>query len=205
MNHVKIKICGLRREEDIEAVNQVLPEYIGFVFAESKRQIDMTLASKLKDRLDNRIQTVGVFVNHSVEFIQELYQNQIIDLIQLHGDEDAEFIRHLRTVCSGRIIKAVNVGGEMPILPETADYLLFDKASGQRGGTGEVFDWNILSDFQKSPFFLAGGLTPENAREAVQSLRPYAMDVSSGVETNGFKDPEKIYKFVQNVRGTMIC
>ena len=202
MSAVKIKICGLRRIEDIENVNNVLPDYIGFVFAESKRQINAETAAELKQKLDKRITAVGVFVNQSIDFIAKLYQNKIIEIAQLHGDEDDEYIDNLRQVCDCKIIKSVSVSNVLPVLPKTADYLLFDKASTQRGGTGETFDWSALTNYNGIPYFLAGGLTAENVSDALKLISPFAVDVSSGVETNDFKDPDKINKFVQIMRRT---
>jgi Phosphoribosylanthranilate isomerase len=200
LSDVKIKICGLRRAEDIEAVNAAMPDFIGFVFAKSPRQIDSKTAAELKRKLDSCISAVGVFVNQPIDFIAELYRDGIIEIAQLHGDEDDEYINRLRQVCDCKIIKSVSVGDELPVLPKTADYLLFDKASTQRGGTGEAFDWSALKNYQGISYFLAGGLTPENVSDALNRLSPSGVDVSSGVETNSFKDSDKINKFVQTVR-----
>ena len=196
----KVKICGLRRVEDIDAVNHALPDYIGFVFAPSKRRIDIETAAMLKERLDNRIKVAGVFVNEEIGIISKMVQDGIIDLIQLHGDEDDSYIKRLKAMCACPVIKSVGVGGALPVLPKAADYLLFDTLSAQRGGTGEKFDWHILANHRGAPYFLAGGLTCENVSEALSRLNPFCVDVSSGVEIDGFKDPEKIDKFVQIVR-----
>ena len=198
----KIKICGLRRIEDIDAVNHALPDYIGFVFASSKRRVGIKTAAMLKEKLDPRIKAVGVFVNETISVISEIVQNGIIDLIQLHGDEDDDYIKRLKEVCSCPVIKSVSIGAALPVLPKEADYLLFDRASDQRGGTGETFDWRILANYRGIPCFLAGGLASENVSEALDQLLPLCVDVSSGVETGGFKDPEKINEFVQLVRRT---
>ena len=200
MSAAKIKICGLSRLEDIEAVNRVMPEYAGFVFAQSRRQIDPINARRLKEKLDSRITAVGVFVNAPIDFIANLYEQEIIGLAQLHGDEDDTYIKNLRLACSCKIIKAVGVGSELPVLPKTADYLLFDKASKQRGGTGESLNWSLLAGYQGTPYFLAGGLSPNNVGDALKGLMPYGVDVSSGVETDGFKDPRKIDLFIQRAR-----
>lgn len=198
----RVKICGLSRKEDIDAVNRVLPDYIGFVFAESRRRVDADTAAKLKARLDDRIKVVGVFVNQGVEYIAELHRKGIIDLAQLHGDEDDVYIRRLREECGCEIIKAVGVGKALPVsLPENPDYLLFDAASVVRGGSGKTFDWNILQGYKGLPYFLAGGLTLANVGEAVNLLEPFGVDVSSGVETDGLKDREKIDRFVRLVKG----
>ena len=196
----RVKICGLRRIEDIEAVNHELPDYIGFVFAQSRRRVDIKTAAMLKENLDPRIKAVGVFVNEDVSAISEIVQNGIINLIQLHGDEGDEYIKRLKKVCACPVIKAVGVGGTPPILSKAADYLLFDTISAQRGGAGKAFDWNILNEYHKMPYFLAGGLSIDNVAEALNQLLPFCVDVSSGMETDGFKDPEKINEFVQLVR-----
>ena len=198
----KIKICGLRRIEDIEAVNHALPDYIGFVFAQSRRRVDIKTAAMLKEKLDIGIKAVGVFVNEDISAISEIVQSGIIDLIQLHGDEDDLYIERLKEICDCPVIKAVGVGGTLPLLPKAADYLLFDTISTQRGGVGKAFDWNILNEYHNMPYFLAGGLSTENVSEALSQLLPFCVDVSSGVETDGFKDPEKINEFVQLVRRT---
>lgn len=196
----KVKICGLSRVEDIDAVNSALPDYIGFVFAESRRQVNEKTAAILKARLDLRIKSVGVFVNQDIGTIAGLYREGIIDLVQLHGDEDGEYIRRLRQSCDCRIIKAVSVAGCLPGIPEGADYLLFDTASAGRGGTGNTFDWSLLKKHKGVPYFLAGGLDASNISEAIHLLRPYCVDVSSGVETDGVKDIEKIDTLVRMIR-----
>ena len=196
----RVKICGLSRKEDIEAVNCILPDYIGFVFAESRRRIDIKIAVMLKEKLDPRIKAVGIFVNENISVVSEIYQNSIVDLIQLHGDEDDSYIRRLKAVCDCCVIKAVGVGDTLPSLSITPDYLLFDTISEQRGGTGRAFNWSVLKEYRNMPYFLAGGLSIENVADVVHLLSPFCLDVSSGVETDGFKDPEKMNKFVQTVR-----
>ena len=198
----RVKICGLRRVEDIDAINRALPDYIGFVFAQSRRRIDIETAAMLKEKLDIGIKAVGVFVNEDISAISEIVQSGIIDLIQFHGDEDDLYIERLKEICDSPVIKAVGVGGTLPLLPKAADYLLFDTISTQRGGVGKVFDWNILNEYHNMPYFLAGGLSTGNVSEALSQLLPFCVDVSSGVETDGFKDPEKINEFVQLVRRT---
>ncbi|MCL1963934.1 MAG: phosphoribosylanthranilate isomerase [Firmicutes bacterium] len=198
----KVKICGLRRPEDVDAVNRSMPDFAGFVFAaRSRRRVDEATAAMLKERLDGRIKAVGVFVNQELEMIAGLCQKGVIDWVQLHGDEDAGYIGRLRERCGGRIVKAIGIGGTLPPLPEGADYLLFDTASSQRGGIGKAFDWRVLKAYAGPPYFLAGGLSPANVGDALRSLAPFCVDVSSGVETDGFKDAEKIDAFVRLVRG----
>jgi len=196
----KVKICGLMRREDIAAVNLALPDYIGFVFAPSRRRIDIKTASMLKELLDPKIKAVGVFVNEDIRTILEIAQSGIIDLIQLHGDEDEGYISRIRENCDCPVIKSVGVCDALPPLPRLPDYLLFDTASAQRGGTGRTFDWQALKEYRGIPYFLAGGLSSENAADVIRLLSPLCVDVSSGVETDGFKDPEKINEFVQLVR-----
>ncbi|MCL2004005.1 MAG: phosphoribosylanthranilate isomerase [Oscillospiraceae bacterium] len=197
----KVKICGLTRPEDIDAVNRVLPDYVGFVFAPSRRRIDEKMAAALKARLNSRIQAVGVFVNGDADIVEHLYRGGVIDLAQLHGDEDEAYIARLKDRCGCPVIKAGGVGKTLPPLPENADYWLFDTLSVRRGGTGRAFDWGLLKGFNGPPYFLAGGLTAQNAAEAVRTLSPYCADVSSGAETDGVKDAEKIEAFVRLVRG----
>jgi len=196
----KVKICGLSREEDIEAINRALPDYIGFVFAPSRRRVDMKTAAMLKNKLAPRIETVGVFVNEDIRAIAEVYQNGIIDLVQLHGDEDDSYIRRLKDTCGCRVIKAVGVSDALPLLPVEPDHLLFDTLSEQRGGSGRPFDWNVLKEYRGLPFFLSGGLSIVNVAASIHMLAPFCVDVSSGVETNGIKDAGKICKFVDLVR-----
>jgi len=202
----KIKICGITREEDIEAVNAALPDYIGFVFAKSKRQIGPEKAKVLKSCLDPCIKAVGVFVNEDIENVVRLCECHIIDLIQLHGDEDGDYAGMLKSFVPNEIIKAFRVKDPEDIkkaLEFPCDYLLFDAYhESEYGGTGRVFDWCVISGVSnlKRPFFLAGGINNGNVSQAIRMLRPYCIDVSSGVETGGFKDPQKITDIVAKVR-----
>jgi len=206
----KIKICGLTRAVDVTAVNAVLPDYAGFVFAEgSRRKISVETAVALREKLDPRVISVGVFVNQEPEFIAELLRKKIIGMVQLHGDECAKYITKLREMCGCEIIKAVGVGEEPPAVnvsgevakqSKIADFLLFDTLSPARGGTGKPFDHRLLQNYTGLPYFLAGGLTPENVADAVHLLSPFCVDVSSGVETDGAKDAKKILEFTQAVR-----
>ncbi len=221
----KIKICGLKRIEDIEAANELCPEYIGFVFADfSHRCVDKETAAKLKARLYPRIQAVGVFVDEDVSFVAELLNEKIIDIAQLHGTEDNGYIEELRRLTTGaatirahspeadrrgadklesdkpRIIKAFNmrkIKDISEIEASSADLVLVDSGTG----SGETFDWSSLAEIRR-PYLLAGGLGPDNVRSAVESLHPYGVDVSSGVETDKVKDTEKMKNFVSIVRET---
>ena len=196
----KVKICGLSRPEDIDIVNRALPDFIGLVFASSHRRVDMKTAALLKKKLDPRIKAVGVFVNEDMDKIISLYEEEVIDIVQLHGDEDSGYIKQLKASCGCTVIKSVSVGDILPAIPVFPDYLLFDTLSDQRGGTGRQFDWNLLKEYVGPQYFLAGGLTVDNVSDAVNTLSPYCVDVSGGVETGGIKDEKKIIDFVKLVR-----
>lgn len=195
----KIKLCGLSRPCDIEMVNALNPEYIGFVFTpKSKRYVSPEKASELKKLLSPGIKAVGVFVNAPQNEILELVHSGIIDIIQLHGTEDAAYIRQLRELTNALIIQAFRMKTEADIFlakQSSADYILLDSGAG----TGMTFNWQLIQDV-KRPYFLAGGLNPDNVRNAIQKLTPFAVDVSSGIETEGFKDKEKMTAFVTAVR-----
>ncbi len=185
---MKIKICGLTRECDIDFVNEAMPDYVGFVFAESKRRVTPEQALKLSKHLDKKITAVGVFVDSDPELINSLIESKVIHMAQLHGNESDEFISQI----SAPVIKAVRLGES---INRPADYLLFDSP---RAGSGTAFDWSKLPQ-TTTPFFLAGGINLNNISEAML-FKPYGIDVSSGVETNGFKDREKIIEMVRRVR-----
>lgn len=202
-----IKICGLQRPEDIEAVNAAGPDYIGFVFAEGKRTVTKEQAHRLKERLAASILAVGVFVNEDPDTVADTVRAVPLDLVQLHGDEDEAYIRRLRSLLGEGIplIRAVRVKSREQIqraeqLP--CEYLLLDTyVKGQYGGSGKSFDRKLIPPLSK-PFFLAGGLTGENLKEALEGgeSRPFCVDISSGAETDGKKDAEKIQKLVRIVR-----
>lgn len=198
---VKVKICGLRRPEDIEAANAAKPDYVGFIFVpETKRYVKPDLAANFRRDLAADIQTVGVFVNAPIEEIVAICQAGTIDLVQLHGEEDQAYIANLKGQVDQHIIKSVAVGDELVVDPNQADYLLFDSLSPSRGGSGKIFDWQMVSAYQEKPFFLAGGLGVENIEEALKVVRPYAVDASSSLETDGVKDPVKMQEFVAKIR-----
>ena len=198
---VKVKICGLRRPEDIEAANAAKPDYVGFIFVEgTKRYVEPIQAAQFRKDLAGDIQTVGVFVNAPIEEIVAICQAGTIDLVQLHGEEDQAYIAHLKGQVDQHIIKSVAVGDELVVDPNQADYLLFDSLSPSRGGSGKIFDWQMVSAYQEKPFFLAGGLGVENIEEALKVVRPYAVDASSSLETDGVKDPVKMQEFVAKIR-----
>ena len=179
----KVKFCGLTRDEDIDAANRLTPDFAGLVFAEkSRRYVSPERAREIREKLDRRIKTVGVFVNADISFI--------------HGGEDDAYIRKLKKVIDRPVIKAFRIDSETDILragASAADMVLLDS------GTGKRIDW-YLADMMTRPYFLAGGLTPENAGDAVMTLHPFALDVSSGIETDGHKDEEKMAAFMNAVK-----
>lgn len=199
----KVKICGLTRREDVVAVNAVRPEYIGFIFAQSRRQIDLPAAVRLKSALNKEIKAVGVFVNEKIEMIEQVVREQVIDAVQLHGYEETAYLERLRARVNVPVIKAVRVQSSQQIQYFSGfpcDYLLLDAyVRGERGGSGKTFDWGMIPKLQK-PYFLAGGLDSRTVAKAIELLHPYCVDVSSGVETNGLKDSNKIEEFVNQVR-----
>jgi len=196
----KIKICGLSRLEDIAAVNAARSDYIGFVFATSRRQVDMETARVLKQALDPGIAAVGVFVNHPVAEIIALAEQGIIELIQLHGDEEEATVRLLQTQTGMPVIRALRISNPVDIRASTADYRLFDTYDpSQYGGSGAAFNWDLLRDIT-GDFFLAGGLNSSNIAAAINQVNPYCVDLSSGVETDGKKDRDKIIEIVEMIR-----
>ena len=195
----RIKLCGLTRKEDIRAANALLPDYIGFVFAHgSRRCLTPESAAGLRKLLLPQIRAVGVFVNEEPEIVAGLLNGGVIDIAQLHGTEDEAYLRRLRQSTDRKLIRAFRIRTKEDLLraeASGADEILLDAGAG----SGMVFDWALLERFGRR-YFLAGGLTPENAAEAVRRLRPYAVDVSSGIETEGKKDPVKMAAFVNAVR-----
>ena len=195
----KIKMCGLSRAEDIQAANAIKPDYIGFVFAEiSKRKVSALEASKLKSKLDPEIKAVGVFLDDKLDFVASMLNLGIVDVVQLHGSEDEEYIEKVRKITNKPIIKAFIIRSEEDVKRaerSTADYILLDGGKGE----GRAFDWSLLKEI-KRPYFLAGGLNPNNVGDAVKALKPFAVDVSTGIETDGVKDREKMTAFANTVR-----
>jgi phosphoribosylanthranilate isomerase len=196
----KIKICGLRHPCDIAYANEVQPDYIGFVFAKkSRRYVSPERAAALRANLDGAICPVGVFVNEPPENIARLLNDDIIDMAQLHGQEDEAYIQALRGLTNKPLIKAFSIRCAADVTDAArspADYILLDNGSG---GTGKAFDWSLTAGVSRS-YFLAGGLSADNVAQAIGETHPYAVDVSSGVETDKVKDLEKMRRFILAVR-----
>ncbi len=195
----RIKLCGLSRPCDIEAANELKPDYIGFVFSpQSKRYVTVNQAQELRQLLQPGICAVGVFVNEAPEVVAELLNRGVIDMAQLHGTEDEEYLRRLRQLTDKPISQAFRIKtaeDAAQAINSSADCVLLDSGAG----TGTVFDWALIQNITR-PYFLAGGLNADNVAQAVDLLHPFAVDVSSGVETAGKKDSEKMAAFVAAVR-----
>lgn len=197
---VKIKLCGLTRRCDIDWANELLPDYVGFVFAGSRRRVTDEQAAQLRNILREDIPAVGVFVDEPIDHAAALVRQGVIQLVQLHGAEDEGYIRELRRAVSAPVIQAFSVRSSEDIQAagrSSADFVLLDHGAG---GTGQAFDWSLAAALDR-PYFLAGGLHPGNAAAAAE-LRPYAVDVSSGIETEGVKDRQKMIEFVRRIRHT---
>ena len=208
----KVKMCGISKVDTIPAVVEAKPDYMGLVFAPSKRQVTVEQAKTLVEELHKQyavwynsetIKTVGVFVNETVENLLKIAEEVKLDVIQLHGDEDESFIQILKEQSNVEVWKAVQVRRAADAekwIDSSADMLLFDAYhKDERGGTGEVFDWSSLDEFER-PFMLAGGIDSTNVARAIRTVRPYGIDISSGIETEGVKDNDKMKAFTNNVR-----
>lgn len=199
---MKIKICGLSRLCDIDYVNDAKPDYIGFVFYEkSRRNVSFETALQLRKNLSRGIISVGIFVDEYPDKILNIVEAGIIDMIQLHGSESEDYVKDIRDLTGRPVIKSAAELTGVNGVRENADYILFDSIGG---GTGKSFDWNVLNKSKvniNKPFFLAGGLNIDNIESAINQVRPFAVDISSGVEINGSKDREKIFEFLNLVRG----
>ncbi len=195
----KIKLCGLKREEDIAAANTLMPEYAGFVFApKSSRCISFERAKTLRKMLSHDIMAVGVFVDETKENVLRILESGVIDMAQLHGSEDGAYIKELKSKTDKKVIKAFKISSKADIEAANvsgADYVLLDSGAG----TGCLFNWELIDGVTR-PYFLAGGLNTDNVGEAILRLSPFAVDVSSGIETDGFKDKNKMAAFVKAVR-----
>ena len=215
----KVKMCGISKVETIPAIVDAKPDYMGLVFAPSKRQVTVDQAKILVEELhrgyakkygsdtehdkNDTIKTVGVFVNETVDNLITIANEANLDAVQLHGDEDEAFIQSLKERTNVEVWKAVQIRSAADVekwIDSSADMLLFDAYhKDERGGTGEVFDWSSLDAFER-PFMLAGGIDSTNVARAIRTVRPYGIDISSGIETNGVKDDEKITAFTKIVK-----
>ena len=200
MTKTRIKLCGMWREVDIEGVNAARPDYVGFVidFPKSKRSLTRERVAQLSSQVDDRIVRVGVFVDEPQEFVAELFDAGTIDVAQLHGHEDEEYIARLRAISDVRIWQAFQVrdaAATERARASSADMVVVD--AGQ--GTGRVFDWSLVQGLDRD-FILAGGLCPDNVAAAIEQVRPWGVDMSSGIETDGVKDPEKMRAAVAAAR-----
>ena len=215
----KVKMCGISKVETIPAVVEAKPDYMGLVFAPSKRQVTVDQAKTLVEELhkqytkrynngaeqsnNDEIKTVGVFVNETLDNLVSIATEANLDVVQLHGDEDEAFIQSLKERTNVEVWKAVQIRSAADVekwIDSSADMLLFDAYhKDERGGTGEVFDWSSLDAFER-PFMLAGGIDSTNVARAIRTVRPYGIDISSGIETNGVKDDEKITAFTKIVK-----
>lgn len=200
MDRVRIKICGLVRPQDIDMVNEVCPDIAGFILASGRRRtVTPERMRELTGRLKPEIRSAAVFLDQDIRWIADLAVEGLMDIIQLHGHEGNEEIRYLRSRTDKTVIKAFRIDTAENIRraeDSEADLVLLDHGAG---GTGQVWDWSLLTGM-KRPFILAGGLDSENVQEAVRKTQPFGVDVSSGVETDGCKDREKILRFVRAVR-----
>ncbi len=200
-----IKICGITTLEEIDYINELKPDYTGLVFAESKRKVNIENGKKLLKALDKEIKSVGVFRNNTKEYIIEVVKNLPLDIIQLHGDEDNDFIDYLKSKTSCEIWKAVGIKSKDDLIKARSfnvETLLLD---GSNPGSGELFPWEYLKEIHiNKKFFIAGGINEKNVLEAMENVNPYGIDTSSGVETieNGIrkKDKEKIKRLIKKVR-----
>lgn len=200
-----VKICGITTLEEIDYINELKPDYTGFVFAESKRKVNIENGKELLKALDKDIKSVGVFRNNTKEYIIEVIKNIPLDIIQLHGDEDNDFINYLKDKTNCEIWKAVGIKNKEDLIKAkdfNVETLLLD---GSNPGSGELFPWEYLKEIDVNKrFFIAGGINEENVLEAMENVNPYGVDTSSGVETieNGIrkKDKEKIKRLIKKVR-----
>ena len=208
----KVKMCGISKVETIPAVVEAKPDYMGLVFAPSKRQVTVDQAKILVEELHKQcinhydtkvVKTVGVFVNETLDNLVRIADTANLDAVQLHGDEDEAFIQSLKERTNVEVWKAIQIRTAADTekwIDSSADMLLFDAYhKDERGGTGEVFDWSSLDAFER-PFMLAGGIDSTNVARAIRTVRPYGIDISSGIETNGVKDDEKITAFTKIVK-----
>lgn len=198
----KIKICGLYRDEDIDYVNEAKPDFAGFIihFPKSHRNLEIGEVERLTERLDRDIVSVGVFVDEDADAVVDLLRRGVVRMAQLHGNEDADYIRRVQDAAGKPVVKAFTVRSAEDVREaerSPADYILLDYGKGE----GKSFDWQLLDGMER-PYFLAGGVTVENLPTILSEIQPWAVDISSGVETEKVKDREKIVRVVRMVRGT---
>ena len=195
-----VKFCGIRRLEDVRAVNKTLPDMAGFILVKGrKRYISPEKVCELRQKLDPSVKVVGVFVDEDIEEVKRLLADGIIDMAQLHGNESDEYIRELKASTDAYVIKAIGIRNADDVLraeSSPADLVIVDSPGG---GTGNTFDWDLLQKIER-PYILAGGISIENIEEAAAKLNPYGVDVSSGIETNGFKDEDKMTAFMALIK-----
>lgn len=203
----KLKFCGLKTLDDVAICNELKPDYVGFILAESKRRIDQATAQELRQALDPNIPCVGVFVNEEPETIQAYVDAGIIQVVQLHGDEDRAYIDKLRQLCQAPIIKSLAIKNKDSFQVDLAcDAYLYDAYNKHvRGGSGQAFNWDLISarpdKHRAKAFFLAGGLNASNLAEAIRTTQPEVVDISSGIEgADDHKDYDKAKAICQIVR-----
>lgn len=201
---MKVKICGLRKKADVEAAVKAGADYIGFVFASSKRQVTRKEAHDLAEKIPDQVKVVGVFVNPTLEEVSLAIKEVPLDVVQLHGQEKPEFIAQLK--CP--VIKAISISNKQDLLtiadfPSSVNFLIDTPGDMYVGGSGQLFDWYTLNpeSLPRERLFIAGGLTSENVSQAIAYFAPYGVDVSSGVETEGQKDGNKIKEFIVKAKG----
>ena len=197
---MKIKICGIKNENEAKIINECMPDIAGFVFASGKRQIDINKAKILKKIINPEIETAGIFVEQNEDEILEINKKKVIDIIQLHGDYDERTIKNLKEKTGAKIIKVIRVKEGFYKIETLADFILFDTYSKDKyGGLNKTFDWNIKI-ISNVPYFVAGGINENNIVEMVKKLTPYGVDISSGVEVDGFKTKEKVFNIIKIIK-----
>lgn len=197
---MKIKICGIKNENEAKIINECMPDIAGFVFASGKRQIDINKAKILKKIINPEIETAGIFVEQNEDEILEIYNEKVIDIIQLHGDYDERTIKNLKEKTNAKIIKVIRVKEGFYKIETLADFILFDTYSKDKyGGLNKTFDWNIKI-ISNVPYYVAGGINENNIIEMVKKLTPYGVDISSGVEVDGFKTKEKVFNIIKIIK-----
>ena len=198
---VHIKICGLQTIQDIEIINDLAVDYVGFVFAPSQRKISPKKAKELKQRLRSDIKTVGIFVNEEISKVNQLAKNCLLDIVQLHGEEPPAYCSQIvRPVWKSLSIGSLEDVARHQDYSLVSGILLDTFIPGLAGGSGQTFDWDMASGLSREKLILAGGLSPSNVLQAIQKVRPHVVDVSSGVETKGIKDRVKIQAFIRSVK-----